>query len=188
MKKIIAFNILLSVLLINSMVNAGFTQILNPDSENGLFAGNDSASTISQILGFNVTLYEKWEGGSGTLDNLTLGDFIYKEPGEAISGTWQTENPIQYFSLKAGNSFALFASDQQSGETFGSWATIASEKEKKDKPAKTKGNSSPPALSHFSAWNCQPVPTPVPTVPTPGAIALASVGTVVITRFRKRMI
>ena len=79
--------------------------------------------------------------------DLTYGD-------GKLSGAWSTDDPIEFYSVKAGNKFAFYWVGVEGGSKNGTWTT----EELKN------GGGNIPALSRLSSWNpSPPIPNPEPT-------------------------
>ncbi|MCF8095220.1 MAG: PEP-CTERM sorting domain-containing protein [Desulfobacteraceae bacterium] len=144
----------------------------------GVFSGNDNEENVATALDtyfgyeYYVTLASKTEfeeGGWGPdkdydyeiiIENQDLND-----DGEPYSGTWEVSpynTAIDFYTVKAGNAFALYGLDP--AESTGSWSTYHLWVE-------SIGNE-PLGISHFSAFN------PTEKVPEPAAMLLLGVGMV----------
>jgi len=78
-----------------------------------------------------------------------------------LYGTWATEKPIEFYSVKGGTEFAFYWLSTPSSEGF--WTTDHLKN----------GGGNVPAISHLSAWNPGTADT---VVPEPGTIVLLGLG------------
>ncbi len=84
-----------------------------------------------------------------------------------LTGEWTTDDPIEFYTVKAGNDFALYWLD--GGADAGYWSTEHLEN--------NGGNI--PEVSHLSTWN------PVEPIPEPATIFLFGTGLVGIAGYRR---
>ncbi|GAK60763.1 hypothetical protein U27_00661 [Candidatus Vecturithrix granuli] len=83
-----------------------------------------------------------------------------------LSGTWKTELPIEFYSVKGAREFAFYWVEGLAD--FGYWST---------EDLKTPNGKNIPKISHLSAWNPGYPITP-PAVPEPGTLMLLGLGLV----------
>lgn len=123
--------------------------------------------SIDREVDFSLYAKEDREDSEESFGDLTL---TYDD-SDNKSGTWTTGDPIEFYTVKAGNQFALYWVD--GGAASGSWSTEHLEN--------NGGNQ--PEISHLSAWNPK-----TPVVPAPGALLLATLGTGLLGWMRRRQV
>lgn len=79
-------------------------------------------------------------------------------------GTWSTVKPVEFYSVKGANEFALYWLGV-SGLNFGYWSTLH---------LLTPNDRNIPEISHLSTWN--PLQSPQTTVPEPATLMLLGFG------------
>ncbi|MCP4348345.1 MAG: PEP-CTERM sorting domain-containing protein [Desulfobacterales bacterium] len=146
-------------------------------------SGNDSNTPISEL----EMMIENWFTNEGMARDIDLefyakvdapattttdgsGDIQISyngDPDESESGSWLTADPIDFYSVKAGNGYAFYWVD---GALSGDWST-----EHRD----YKG------LSHLSAW-VDTSNDPGPAVPEPSTIILLVSGLLGIAGFSRK--
>ncbi len=151
-----------------------------PDPDQGLYIGtaysdqngnaNDDEATLIALLNYfgynsvtNVDLYGKLDSDGTTEKNLLympeVQDVGNATNPEYLSGEWATYDSgtaspyaeIDFFVVKGGTSFSVHLYDPSA--SWGEWNIGYLDEN---------GSESPPALSHFSAYNAVPAPVPEP--------------------------
>jgi hypothetical protein len=164
------------------------------DDPIGYFSGNDRPDDVKKLVTeYNIlkdpdlptplTLFGKWEYNDKTL----TGKWETDNPGFSISvddtnssgtwsfdGSWDTTNAL-YYSLKAGNEFALYyVGVLTTGNSTIGWEVDW-----------TQGKSSNfTELSHISFWTAKADSTN--PVPEPGTLALVGLGLATIAGYRRK--
>lgn len=177
-------SILMSLALVLGVAGVSMADaILFKASGNDVSPGQDKSlyveQTFSNEFGQTIDLeyYAKVEGNTGTDGGLNL-------PGGngTTSGEWETDEPIHYFSVKAGNSYTFWQVGPDFPASAGDWTTAQL----------TNDKGIPQDISHFTAWTLNgggPGPGPEP-IPEPSTVflmglGLASLGVTVRKRKRK---
>ncbi|MFP4033405.1 MAG: PEP-CTERM sorting domain-containing protein [Thermodesulfobacteriota bacterium] len=154
-------------------------------------SGNDSNFGIGNL----EALIENWFANNGhpQYDDIELEEYAkVDEPGasnggltvsygdEDKSGTWETDEAVNFYSVKAGNSFAFYW--ENPAATSGTWDTS---------DVFAAGNGNQPAISHISTWIMSggggpgPEPIPEPSTVFLMGLGLAGLGVTVRKRHRK---
>lgn len=154
-------------------------------------SGNDSNFGIGNL----EALIENWftDNGYPQYDDIELEEYAkVDEPDTSNggltvtygddnkSGTWGTDEAVNFYSVKAGNSFAFYW--ENPATTSGTWATT---------DVFPVGNGNQPDVSHVSTWIMNfaggPGPGPAP-VPEPSTVFLMGLGLagLGVTSYRKR--
>jgi hypothetical protein len=158
-------------------------------------SGNDSNTSISDLESF----IESWFDDNGYIgseyDDIGLEEYAKVDApansndGLALtyasdnkSGTWDTDAPVNFYSVKAGNSYAFYWEDPAA--TSGEWDTS---------DVFPVGNGNQPAVSHISTWIMNPnggggggggnAPVPEPSTVFLMGLGLTGLG---FTSYRKR--
>lgn len=116
-------------------------------------------SAKNETRDVDLVFYDKVDQGQSSengLMTLTYG-------AGNLYGTWATESPIEFYSVKAGTEFAFYWLSTPLTEGF--WTT---------EHLHNKGGKVP-AISHLSAWNATTAEPPVAT-PEPGTLILLGMG------------
>ncbi len=172
--------------LISAVLAFGFSGTAGAYSGTFMFnvdGGNDSNTPISELeimieewfssegddRDINLEFYAKADApatvttdGSGDLQLVYDGD-----ADDSKSGSWLTADPIDFYSVKAGNGYAFYWVD---GSVSGEWST----EHRYDK-----------GISHFSAWVDVP-DDPGPAVPEPATFLLFGSGFVGLIAFSRK--
>ena len=157
-------------------------------------SGNDSNTSISDLESFieswfddngyigseyndiGLEEYAKVEASDTSNDGLAV---TYADDGK--SGTWDTDAAVNFYSVKAGNSYAFYWEDPAA--VSGTWDTSGVETVGK------KGNQ--PSISHITTWIMNPngggggggnAPVPEPSTVFLMGLGLAGLG---VTTYRK---
>lgn len=155
-------------------------------------SGNDSNTDISVLEG----LIEGWFDDNGyagaNYDEIGLAEYAkVDEPdttnggltleydGDNFSGTWETDAPVNFYSVKAANEFAFY------------WVDPAAISGEWDTSKLSAGNGNQPAISHVTTWIMNgggpgPGPEPIPEPSTVFLMGLGLAGMGVTVRKRKR--
>jgi len=170
--------------LIAAILAFGFSGTAGAYSGTFMFSvdgANDSNTPISEL----EIMIEEWFGSEGMDRDIDLefyakadapatsttdgsGDLqiVYDgDPDESESGSWITADPIDFYSIKAGNGYAFYWVD---GSLSGEWST---------EHRYNKG------ISHFSAWTDV---SDGPAVPEPAAFLLLGSGFIGLIAFRRK--
>lgn len=147
----------------------------------GVFEGNDSQVGL-ETLENQITASQAYIDSGGEEIDLVfyakvdapdeIGNLltvVYDEGN--MTGTWSTEQPIDFYTVKGGNEYAVWWI--QEGADSGIWTT----------EGLINGGGSRPAISHLSAYNNRPT-----NVPEPSILSLLGISLLVyagVTRRRK---
>ncbi len=142
--------------------------------------GNDNPTTLSPYLsdfvGLINTMIEPDVGTFDLYDKLdapatTGSDMAVTYYSGNKTGEWTTEDPVQFYTVKASTEFAVYWLDPAS--TFGYWST----------EHLRNGGGNIPSISHLSMWNSTDEPPPVPE---PATFILLGGGLVGLAFYRRR--
>ncbi len=188
MKKSLVF---LIVVLVIGMSGSAYAFYANSGTYMFTTKGNDPGSPNADLTEFkqsiatwmtdngysystnNLKFYAKTDAPSGTVTqdngNGSTLDVTYESDNK--SGTWTAGANIDFYSVKAGNQYALYWVDPNAAS--GTWNTHDL----------TVGNgNNHPEISHISTWHTAESPNPVPV---PSTIFLLGIGLISITGIGK---
>lgn len=111
----------------------------------------------------DLSFYDKFENeGTGTEGENGFMTITFED---GYSGTWSTQEAIEFYSVKAGSQFAFYWVEDLAAS--GTWST----------EDLSVGGGNTPTISHLSAWNPGDPTTPA-AVPEPGTLILLGLGLV----------
>ncbi|WP_020676406.1 PEP-CTERM sorting domain-containing protein [Geopsychrobacter electrodiphilus] len=156
-----------------------FTVLGNLKNNGGFFSANDTEATMALsdmksaaenwfttralVRDVDFTFYSKVDAADNINGNMTIS-----YASDNRSGTWATAAPIEFYTVKGSNEFALYWIN--GGADSGDWSTRHL----------VNGGSNQPGISHLSTWN------EVSIVPEPSTLLLLGAGLIGLAWSRRK--